>query len=296
MFWVQVGTIATVFAVRILALWRGWETPTSVDVTDRLWDFWARRGPARTVTVIAAALVAEPVPAAVIALPGLFDAIAITVGGLSGALHATRRGFDVMGVIAVAFVTGLGGGAIRDLVLSDGTPAFLLHPAYLAYAAGGALVGFLFARRASRWQFGYDALDVLTLGSLGAHRLPEGGAHRPAAIGVVFVGVLASVGGGLLRDLLCGDVPSAFRPGQWYAFAAFLAAVTYTVLNQLSTPLYVDEIATLVVAAALRWASLRWDLRTPIATGGARLARAAQARAGLEDLSSVAEASTRSSS
>ncbi|TXH42724.1 MAG: hypothetical protein E6Q90_08575 [Actinobacteria bacterium] len=253
-------------------------------------------GPARAVTVIAAALVAEPVPAAVIALPGLFDAIAITVGGLSGALHATRRGFDVMGVIAVAFVTGLGGGAIRDLVLSDGTPAFLLHPAYLAYAAGGALVGFLFARRASRWQFGYDALDVLTLGVwvlIGCQKAVLTGLP---AIGVVFVGVLASVGGGLLRDLLCGDVPSAFRPGQWYAFAAFLAAVTYAVLNQVSTPLYVDEIATLVVAAALRWASLRWDLRTPIATGGARLARAAQARAGLEDPSSVAEASTRSSS
>ncbi|MFI0432062.1 MAG: trimeric intracellular cation channel family protein [Candidatus Nanopelagicales bacterium] len=251
-------------------------------------------------------------PASVIALPGLFDAIAITVGGLSGALHATRRGFDVMGVLAIAFVTGLGGGIIRDLVLAAGTPAFLLHPSYLAYAAVGALIGFLFARRAGRWQFGFDALDVLTLGVwvlIGCQKAVLTGLP---AIGVVFVGVLASVGGGLLRDLLCGDVPSAFRPGQWYAFAAFLAAVTYATLNQLSTPLYVDELATLVVAAALRWASLRWDLRTPMPATTATRARAAQARALPADAapvpvpvpesgpgpdrSNVAEASTRSPS
>lgn len=50
-FWIQLGTIATVFGVRVLAVWRGWETPTSVDVTDRLWDFWSRKGLHRRTTI-----------------------------------------------------------------------------------------------------------------------------------------------------------------------------------------------------------------------------------------------------
>lgn len=200
---------------------------------------------------------------AIIALPPLFDALAISVGALTGALYATRKNFDVIGTLAIAFASGLGGGAIRDVVLQFGTPAFLSNPLYLGYAALGSVIGFLFARWARDWDFAYNALDVATLGVwvlIGCQKALSLGLPT---ISVVFVGVLASVGGGLLMNLLCGEVPTSFQPGHWYAFAALLASITFVVLAGADAPQYVSEAATLVVAAFLRWAALTWDIRTP---------------------------------
>jgi uncharacterized membrane protein YeiH len=200
---------------------------------------------------------------AIISLPPLFDALAISVGALTGALYATRKNFDVIGTLAIAFASGLGGGAIRDIVLQFGTPAFLSNPYFLAYAGLGSVIGFLFARRARDWQFAYSALDVATLGVwvlLGCQKALQ--LNLPT-ISVVFVGVLASVGGGLLMNLLCGEVPTAFQPGHWYAFAALLASITFVILARAGAPPFTSEATTLVVAAFLRWAALTWDIRTP---------------------------------
>ena len=203
-------------------------------------------------------------PAPVIAMPAIFDAIAVTIGALSGAFHAERKTFDVIGVLAIAFVTGLGGGVIRDVILESGTPAFLTNSSYLLYAVVGPVLGLLVARRASRFTFVFNAVDVATLGVwvlIGCQKAAIAGLP---AVSVVFVGVVASVGGGLLRDLLCGEVPSTLRPGEWLAFASFLAALTYVVLNSLDTPLFLDEIATLVVAGGFRWATLQAHIRPPM--------------------------------
>ena len=61
-------------------------------------------------------------------LPNFLDTTAIIVGALTGAMHATRKGLDVLGVLMIAFATGVGGGLVRDLLLQNGEPALLLHP------------------------------------------------------------------------------------------------------------------------------------------------------------------------
>jgi uncharacterized membrane protein YeiH len=193
----------------------------------------------------------------------MFDALAITVGALSGALYATRRGFDLIGIIAIAFLGGLGGGAVRDVVLQFGTPAFLANRWFLVYALLGAVIGFFFARKAQGWAFAYSALDVATLGVwvlLGCQKSLQLGLP---VISVVFVGVLAAVGGGLLINLMCGEVPTSFQPGHWHAFAAMLASITYVVLERAGAPILAAEVATLVTAATLKWAAVRFDVRTP---------------------------------
>jgi len=195
-------------------------------------------------------------------LPLAFDAVSVGAGALSGAMHATRKQFDVLGTIAIALATGLGGGIIRDLLLEQGTPVFLVNAQFLPAALAGSILGMLFARWASRWSLALVAVDVATLGVwviLAAQKSILAGLP---VIGVVFVGTVAAVGGGLLRDLLCGDTPAAFRPGQWSAIAAFFAAVTFVTFNQIPTPFWLDVVATLAVAGGLRWAAIRFDLRT----------------------------------
>lgn len=203
-------------------------------------------------------------PAPVIATPPLFDAVSITLGALSGALYARRKNFDIIGILAISIATGLGGGVIRDLLLVSGTPAFLTTPTYLLYAVAGGIVGVFFARWAVGYTFVFNAIDVATLGVWVLLGCQKAALIGMPPIGVVFVGVVASVGGGLLRDLLCGEVPAALRPGQWFAFASFVAAITYVMLNELSTPLFVDEVLTLVVAALFRWWSTKSSFTPPM--------------------------------
>lgn len=214
----------------------------------------------------------ELTPTPPLALPLVFDAVAITAGAISGALHATRRDFDVTGVLAIAFVSGLGGGVIRDVLLEQGTPAFLANPQFLAFAALGSVIGFLFARWAKGWTSAITVVDVATMGVWVILGCQKAIAAQLPVIGVVFVGVVAAVGGGLLRDLLCGDTPTAFTPGQWNAFAALWAAVTFVVVNQIPTPWWFDIAATLSVAAGLRWLSMHYDLRTHVAPAAAHAA------------------------
>lgn len=196
-------------------------------------------------------------------LPYALDITAITVGALSGALHATRKQMGFLGILAVAFCTGLGGGAIRDVILEDGTPAFLTRSPVLAYAVLGAFIGYFFARFASKFENVYVGLDALLIGVwvlIGSSKALQLNLGAAAA---VYVGLVASTGGGLLRDLLCKDPPAILRPGQWYAIAAFGAACTFVWLDALHVPVIFAQLATIAVASVLRLTSLYWHFPSP---------------------------------
>lgn len=198
-----------------------------------------------------------------LSFPYPLDTTAITMGALSGALHATRKQMGILGILAVAFATGLGGGAIRDVILDGGTPSFLVRDAVLGYAVLGAFIGYFFARVAGKFENVYVILDALLIGVWVIIASTKALQQNLGAVAAVYVGLVAATGGGLLRDLLCKDPPSVLRPGQWYAIAAFGAAVTFVWLHALDVPIIFTQVATLVVAAALRIVSLVWTMPSP---------------------------------
>ena len=200
---------------------------------------------------------------AVLVLPPLFDTAAITAGALSGSLHASRRGLDVVGIFVVAICTGVGGGAVRDVVLQVGVPVFLVTPVWFGYALLGAVAGSFFAGLVRSWVPVLVLLDSLLIGVwvlIGAQKTLAFGLSPIAA---VFLGLVTATGGGVLRDLLCREVPSVLQPGQYYALAALVSAVVYVSLRGLEVPAWWAEGATVVVATMLRWLSMHYDLRTP---------------------------------
>ena len=201
----------------------------------------------------------------VLDLPYAVEMAAVTFGALSGALHATRKGFDPVGVFTLALICAIGGGAIRDVLLQHGTPVFLVSPAYLSSAAFAAVVGLFLARLVRAALPVINVVDTLLIGVwvvIGAERaLVVDLSYTSAA----FLGVITATGGGLLRDLLCHDVPSALRPGEWYVAAAIPAAVAFVVLVRVGVAIELAQLVTIVAAASLRALSLRFGWRTPTA-------------------------------
>ena len=137
--------------------------------------------------------------------------IAITTEAMSGALAAGRRNMDIFGVVVIAFVTALGGGTIRDVVLGNYPVGWTQHPeyAYLVILAGLATtIVARFMHQMKQIFLALDAMGLVAFSLIGCNvalRL-----NYPTIV-VIMSGMLTGISGGILRDVLCNQVPVVFR-------------------------------------------------------------------------------------
>lgn len=161
-------------------------------------------------------------------LPIWFDLGATFCFAMTGGIVAMKRGYDVVGLAALALLVGLGGGLIRDgLFIQQGPPAMATDARYIQIALLGACVGALLGDRVDRFRRIIAGIDAIGLGAyavFGVGKSLGAGLAVPAAI---VVGVINAVGGGLLRDVITNEEPLMFRPGQFYALVAMAAAVMF---------------------------------------------------------------------
>jgi uncharacterized membrane protein YeiH len=190
--------------------------------------------------------------------------LGVAVFAVSGALAAGRKSFDWIGVGAIAVVTAIGGGTLRDLLL-DRHPIFWIEdPTYLCVVFGAAAFT-IFWFRSRRPPDGAllvaDALGLALFTISGAQLAEMEG--LPGVI-VVAMGALTGAAGGVLRDVLCNDVPLLFGPSQTlYATAAIAGATVYLVLQGVGVAQTPAALAGMAVVASLRLAAITWQLRLP---------------------------------
>lgn len=193
----------------------------------------------------------------------LLDLLGTAVFAATGALAAGRKDLDLFGVLVLGIVTAIGGGTLRDLTLGM-TPVFwITQPVYLWVAATAGILTVLLTRAdvlPRRLLPPADALGLATFSVIGAERAVGAGASPDIA---VLMGVMTGVVGGMIRDLLSGEVPRVLRR-ELYATAALAGSVTTVALlaNRAAASLAVW--CGLLVALALRLAALRWQLALPV--------------------------------
>jgi len=191
----------------------------------------------------------------------LAGTLAFAVNGALTALRVAR--LDIVGVVTLGMITALGGGIIRDVLLGTLPPATFSDWRYLAVAAGGGLVAFLFGRRLDRLTSLITVMDAAGLslfavtGAVKALDLGLGPAQA------VILGAITGVGGGTLRDVLVRRIPSVLSSGL-YAIPALVGATAAVVVAELG----IYNAATAVGAAALcfgiRMLGVRLDLDAPM--------------------------------
>jgi uncharacterized membrane protein YeiH len=151
---------------------------------------------------------------------------------LNGALTAVRTAhLDIVGVITLGMITAVGGGIIRDVLLGALPPATFVDWRYLAVAATGGLIAFLFSRWLTRVRNPIDVLDAAGLSLFavtGAGKALELGVGPAQAI---ILGAVTGVGGGTLRDVLIRQVPSVLSSGL-YAIPALAGAALFVVADR----------------------------------------------------------------
>ncbi|HEX2779402.1 MAG TPA: trimeric intracellular cation channel family protein [Gemmatimonadaceae bacterium] len=193
----------------------------------------------------------------------LLDLIGVAVFAISGALAAGRRRLDLIGVVALAAVTAIGGGTIRDLLLDRHPIFWLADPSYLLVILGAALLTLAWTRVA---RVPWPTLDIadalgLALFSVAGSQIAER-AGLPA-ISCVLLGTVTGAAGGVIRDVLTAQIPSVLRQGSLYATAAIAGTTFYVVLARLGARPQLASLAGMAIVAALRLAAIRWELTLP---------------------------------
>ncbi len=187
---------------------------------------WPGAGPGGAGLAMRRPLVDGPTMAAAVPIDwivGWLDVAGVAVFAASGALTASRQQMDVVGFALVATVTGIGGGTIRDLLLGTGPVFWVFAPSYLFLCVGVAILLFFAAPlfesrfRALLWA---DAAGLAIFCVIGAEAALRAGSPGSVA---VLMGVITATFGGLVRDVLCAEVPLILRR-EIYATAAAVGA------------------------------------------------------------------------
>lgn len=194
----------------------------------------------------------------------VLDLIGVFVFALSGALAAVRARLDLFGVIVVASVTALGGGVIRDTLIAANPPYSFRHPAYLITPVLAAMVAFRWHPQVARLR-----KPVLVLDAAGLALFAVTGTQAPLRSGLglaasTVIGVLAAIGGGLLRDILLRQIPVVLQRGEIYAFAALVGAGLVCLGNSLHALHAPWLVGTAVVVFIFRLLALRRHWTAPV--------------------------------
>lgn len=192
------------------------------------------------------------------------DYSAVFIFALTGALVASRAQLDVVGFIFVASLTALGGGTIRDVLLNRAAVFWIADPTYVAVAAGAALVVFFTAHLAtSRYRVlvWFDALALAVAVPAGLAVAMSMGQSAPV---VVIMGIATGCFGGLMRDVVCNEVPLVLKQGELYVTCALAGGVAALAVLALEQPLNVALIAAGAATLLLRAGSIAFGWRLPV--------------------------------
>ncbi|GAA1062225.1 trimeric intracellular cation channel family protein [Agromyces bracchium] len=212
-------------------------------------------------------------------IPLWSDLAAVGIGALQGAMFASRikeHRIDLLGVALIGIIVGLGGGLLRDLLLNQ-LPAAMRSNWYLVVATAAALIGMLLIRIFDRLNSLIIALDAVTIGLFAAIGTTKALASGVPEVPAVFVGVVAAVGGSILRDVALNLPIALMHVGSLYAVAAAGGTVLLVTMVLVGANILVAAIACVFVTTVIRLLSVRfgWSLPEQRAIGSWRVWRRA---------------------
>jgi len=189
----------------------------------------------------------------------------VGVAAITGVLAARGKRVDLFGVVVLALVTAFGGGTIRDCTLGSLPVFWVKDPNFIYTAVAAAGFTFLVGRHHEFPQTVLLVADAFALALFTMLGLTKAATFFPSPAIWVTMGVITGVAGGIMRDLLVGEIPLVFRREIYlYATAALIGSLVYVVLAKWSGAERANLVAGVLVILLLRLAGIRWKLSLPV--------------------------------
>ena len=188
----------------------------------------------------------------------IVEALATLAFALSGLLEAARKRLDAVGVCLVTGLAAFGGGTLRDVLLDRRPFIWVAHSEWLWALLGLSVVAMAFLRarhfapteRAMQWP------DALGLGLFSASGTQLALAQELPGIVAVLMGVITATFGGVLRDIVCNEIPSALRDHRPYAICAFVGGWVLVLAQHAGVPPGLGLVLAAATASGLRFLAL----------------------------------------
>jgi len=182
---------------------------------------------------------------------------------ITGAVKASQRGLDWFGAIALACCTGVCGGAMRDTLLGNTPPLALQKPIYIIVCISAAILVIVAQKTiVSRWRFVMIA-DAIGLGAFTAIGAMHAEKADAGGLAIVCLAVLTAVGGGMLRDVLAGEIPQVLR-SEIYATAALIGGLFFWIFGLCTSEYHAAKVVgTIAITIILRLYAMYAKLKLP---------------------------------
>ncbi len=191
------------------------------------------------------------------------DLFGVAVFACSGALMAGRKSMDLFGVLVIAMVTALGGGTLRDAVLGHHPVCWVKDDLYLSVSSIAATSVVLWVRMTKPIPVSglliADALGLAVATVMGTDVALQ--LHTPASAAII-MGVMTGVAGGVMRDIICNEIPLVLQR-EIYATASIAGAVTFIVLTGADISRTTASIVAMSTVFAVRVSAMRWHWALP---------------------------------
>ncbi len=192
----------------------------------------------------------------------LFDYTGTMVFAISGTLTAANKRLDFFGATVIGFVTAVGGGTLRDMMLGDTPVAWMRTINYFLVILAGVLITILFSKQVMKLRrtlFLFDTIGIAIFTIIGLNKALEFGIHPALA---VIMGIISAVVGGIIRDTLTNEVPLIFKK-EIYATACIAGALIYLLLHYFNVSEVVNQTITILTIIAVRIVAVRFNISLP---------------------------------
>lgn len=194
----------------------------------------------------------------------ILDFIGVFVFAISGVLAAINKKLDLFGVFVIAFVTALGGGTLRDVLIGKTPVGWMedLNYVYIIFLGNG--IALLFRNYLNKLRISLFLFDTIGLGVFTLIGLQKGLDYGLHPVICIAIGTMTASFGGLIRDILCNEIPLLLNGGTIYATICILGGILFFILKYFGLQDSVNEVTTSLFIIVFRLIAVRFNLSLPV--------------------------------
>lgn len=192
----------------------------------------------------------------------ILDLLGTIAFAISGALAAMNRRLDLFGIFIIAFVTAIGGGTLRDILIGETPVMWMENTSYIYFIGAVTILTILFRNKIYHLKKSLFLFDTIGLGVFTITGVETGIRHDLDPIVCIALGAMTGTFGGVLRDILCNEIPVIFRR-EIYATASITGGLAFVVLYSMGMPLDFIYVITSLAIILIRLIVVKYEIALP---------------------------------
>ena len=193
----------------------------------------------------------------------VIDILGTVAFAISGVLVAMEKKLDLFGVLIIAFVTSIGGGTLRDLLIGNTPVVWMRDLTYVTTIFITVVLAIIFVNQLKYLRRSLFLFDTIGIGLYTMLGIEKGLQAELLPVMCIALGTMTACFGGVIRDMLCNEIPIIFRRKEIYATTCILGGASYFLFVGIPIPEDYAYIAAIMVVIGLRLLAVKFDIRLP---------------------------------